>query len=203
MTKNEIYLLEDYKAAKTELLSTINIQYTIISILATATAAAVVYLFKRDAVQVAIFAYIVIPAVYAFFGLLWLDQVYRQRRLAAHIFLIESEIKNSEQKTDFWEHFVQDKKKEMTETKINTPSRSYYFVCLGLFYGVPITEYLLALFYSKSGFVLCSSHKMFIPSCIGILIYIGFIIFSIKYIKVIRALVEDFQENGATETSGQ
>ncbi len=42
------YCLEDYKAAKTELLTTIDMQFKVLSILVTATAAVFVYLFKKD-----------------------------------------------------------------------------------------------------------------------------------------------------------
>ena len=65
------YCLEDYKAAKAELLSTIDMQFKVLSILVTATAAVFVYLFKKDPHQIAFCACLIMPGIYAFFGTLW------------------------------------------------------------------------------------------------------------------------------------
>ncbi len=45
------YCLEDYKAAKAELLTTIDMQFKVLSILVTATAAVFVYLLKRTLIR--------------------------------------------------------------------------------------------------------------------------------------------------------
>jgi hypothetical protein len=185
-------------------------QFKVLSILVTATAAVFVYLFKKDPHQIAFCACLIIPGIYAFFGTLWLDQVYRQRRLAAYIYEIETMIEfprgQSEHIGKGWEHFVQVKKQQdelntpkgkRPKDKLNTPSRYYYYICLGLFFAVPVAVYILACTYSKIGNVLSPTHELFLPACIGIVLYVLFIIFSFLYIRSIKALVSSFSSGNS------
>lgn len=189
------YCLQDYKAAKAELLSTIDMQFKVLSILVTATAAVFVYLFKKDPHQIAFCACLIMPGIYAFFGTLWLDQVYRQRRLAAYIFEIETMVEFPKGRRAFagegWEHFVHGKRRS---DRLNRPSRYYYHICLGLFFAVPVTVFILACVYSKSGNVLDPEHELFVPALIGIFIYFLFIVFSVLYIHSINALASSFSQ---------
>ena len=115
---------EEYSAAKAELLSTINLQFTILSILVTTTAAVFVYLFKKDTHQIGLCSCLIIPGIYAFFGILWLDQVYRQRRLAAYIYRIESsDGKDPNGLVTGWEHFIQESRLKKQE------NRKEYLLC--------------------------------------------------------------------------
>lgn len=169
------YCIEDYKAAKAELLSTIDMQFKILSILVTATAAVFVYLFKKDPHQIVFSACLIIPGIYAFFGTLWLDQVYRQRRLAAYIYEIENisafPHNRSVALSAGWEHYVQGNRRKQ---RLNKPSRYYYHICLGLFFAVPVGVFACACIYSKGGNVLSFSHELFAPALGGIILYLFF-----------------------------
>ena len=195
------YCLEDYKAAKTELLTTIDMQFKVLSILVTATAAVFVYLFKKDPHQIAFCACLIMPGIYAFFGTLWLDQVYRQRRLAAYIFKIETMVEFPKGRCAFagegWEHFVHGKRRS---DRLNRPSRYYYHICLGLFFAVPVAVFILACVYSKSGNVLDPAHELLVPALIGIVIYSLFIVFSVLYIRSINSLASSFSQSSPTNS---
>ncbi len=187
------YCIEDYKAAKAELLSTIDMQFKILSILVTATAAVFVYLFKKDPHQIVFSACLIIPGIYAFFGTLWLDQVYRQRRLAAYIYEIENisafPHNRSVALSAGWEHYVQGNRRKQ---RLNKPSRYYYHICLGLFFAVPVGVFACACIYSKGGNVLSFSHELFAPALGGIILYLFFCFFSILYIRSINSLGDSF-----------
>ncbi len=143
----------------------------------------------------------IMPGIYAFFGTLWLDQVYRQRRLAAYIYEIETMIAFPHGRNGLaeegWEHFVQGKRQK---DRLNRPSRYYYYICLGLFFAVPVAVFVLACVYSKSGNVLAPRHELFIPALIGIILYVLFIIFSALYIRSIKALVSSFSQKESTQS---
>ena len=192
----QAYCLEDYKASNAELLSTIDMQFKILSILVTATAAVFVYLFKKDMHQIVFCACLIMPGIYAFFGTLWLDQVYRQRRLAAYIFEIEATNAfphdRSENLTGGWEHYVQGTRRMH---RLNKPSRYYYHICLCLFFAVPVAVYLCACIYSRIGNVLDPEHELFVPAFIGIVLYILFLVFSCLYIHSINALASSFSSS--------
>lgn len=188
----ESYLIEDYIAAKTELRSTIDMQYKILSILVTATAAVFVYLFKKDISKLVFCGCLIIPGIYAFFGILWLDQVYRQRRLAAYIYEIETyEVLPSNPSTSVtgWEHYVRTKR---SFTNTNTPSRYYYYICLGLFFFFPFFTYLFSSIFS-GGSALNVNNPLFSPSLLGIILYVAFVFFAILYIKSILELGYTFK----------
>ena len=198
------YCLEDYKAAKTELLTTIDMQFKILSILVTATAAVFVYLFKKELHQIVFSACLIMPGIYAFFGTLWLDQVYRQRRLAAYIFEIETidgfPQSRSQTISNGWEHYVHGNREK---NKLNKPSRYYYYICLGLFYAVPVAVFVCTCIYSKGGNVLDSAHELFVPAIIGILLYFLFIVFSWLYIRSIRALANNFSTEYSSSSAAK
>ena len=111
------YLIEDYCFAKTEIHSTIETQFKILSILVTASSAVFALLFESGHLPLVICGCLIIPGIYAFFGVLWLDQVYRQRRLATYVLTIEasSEFKDCMLECGIsrgWETFIQARKKQ-------------------------------------------------------------------------------------------
>ena len=194
------YLIEDYIAAKTELRSAIDMQYKILSIIVTATAAVFVYLFKKDISKLVFCGCLIIPGIYAFFGILWLDQVYRQRRLAAYIYEIETyEVLPSNPSTSVtgWEHFVRNKR---SFTNTNTPSRYYYYICLGLFFFFPFFTYFFSSTFS-GGSVLNVNNSLFFPSLLGIILYVAFVVFAILYIKSILELGYSFEISVSSRSS--
>ena len=188
---SEHYLIEDYRAAKAELLSTIDQQFKILSILVTATAAVFVYLFKKDVHQLVFCACLIIPGIYAFFGALWLDQVYRQRRLAAYIYEVESTIKVNSTSSFGWEHFIQ---RNRESSSINKPSRRYYYICLGLFFGFPPVTFVFSCLY-RGGNVLDFHHDMFWPALLGVFLYFFFLVAAGLYIWSIKKLSNSFSDN--------
>ena len=182
--------IEEYKAAKAEILSAINLQYTILSILAAATASIFLYLFEKksgDIYKSIICINLIIPGLYAFFGILWLDQVYRHRRLASFVFQIE---KNNNMQPG-WEHAVSSQRKEK---KIVGPCRYYYYVCLGLFILIsPATFYFAKYYFTKTQSInllrLTNYYSIFIFA--GIAFYVIFLVFCSAYIIAILYLVNE------------
>ena len=135
-------LSEDYKYAKQEILLTVELQYKLLSLLVTATAAVFVYILDKDENdlrQIGFCACLIVPGLYSFFGALWLDQVFRQRRLSAYIYQIE-ETASFYPGIYGWEHYVQGAR---LKNKLNLPSRGYYFICLGLFFFFPFVTFIL------------------------------------------------------------
>lgn len=155
------------------------LQYKLLSLLVTATAAVFVYILDKDENgfrQIGFCSCLIIPGLYSFFGALWLDQVFRQRRLTTYIYQIEER-----HSFDGWEHHVQGAR---LRSKMNLPSRGYYFICLGLFFCFPPVTFILACFF-KVGNALSYSHELFVPACIGIILYIAFLTSAFFYIRAI------------------
>lgn len=176
-------LSEDYKYAKQEVLLTVELQYKLLSLLVTATAAVFVYILDKDENdlrQIGFCACLIVPGLYSFFGALWLDQVFRQRRLTAYIYQIE-ETASFYPGINGWEHYVQGAR---LKNKLNLPSRGYYFICLGLFFFFPPVTFVLACIF-KVGNALSYSHELFIPARIGVILYIAFLVSAYFYIKAI------------------
>ena len=188
--ENKEYLIEDYRFAKTELLSTIESQFTILSILVTASAAVFVFIFGQDSLSFTICGCLIIPGLYAFFGILWLDQVYRQRRLAMYILTIERTKEFSGQTIEGnflhlgWETFIKSGKK-YTSSKI--PSRLYYFVCLGLFLFFPSVTSIFAMCFGGIN-IFHAERKIFYTVVVGALLYLAYLIFSTIYVVIILKL---------------
>lgn len=202
------YLIEDYCFAKTEIHSTIETQFKILSILVTASSAVFALLFESGYLPLVICGCLIIPGIYAFFGVLWLDQVYRQRRLATYILTIEasSEFKDCMLECGIsrgWETFIQARKKqehkhghkfiknvvpflhkEKYACSSIIPSRFYYYVCLALFYFFPLGTSVLSIAFNN--IAVCSAPTLEkVVILIGAMLYICFIISSFIYITAI------------------
>ena len=191
--RKKSFILENYRFAKSEIVSTIATQYKLLSILITATAAVFVYILdktKNGSTQLIVCACLIIPGLYAFFGALWLDQVYRQRRLAIYIYRIEEQYLGEQDQDAVighlgWEHFV-----HLTDNdfkRVNTPSRFYYAICLGLFTFFPVTTAVLACVYRGEN-VLFVDHPLFLPAMVGIALWGCFILTLILYVIAISGL---------------
>ena len=202
------YLIEDYCFAKTEIHSTIETQFKILSILVTASSAVFALLFESGHLPLVICGCLIIPGIYAFFGVLWLDQVYRQRRLATYVLTIEasSEFKDCMLECGIsrgWETFIQARKKQehkhghkfiinvvsfLHKEKYTCssiiPSRFYYYVCLALFYFFPLGTGVLSIAFNN--IAVCSAPTLEkVVILIGAMLYICFIISSVIYIAAI------------------
>lgn len=202
------YLIEDYCFAKTEIHSTIETQFKILFILVTASSAVFALLFESGHLPLVICGCLIIPGIYAFFGVLWLDQVYRQRRLATYILTIEasSEFKDCMLECGIsrgWETFIQARKKqehkhghkfiknvvpflhkEKYACSSIIPSRFYYYVCLALFYFFPLGTSVLSITFNN--IAVCSAPTLEkVVILIGAMLYICFIISSFIYITAI------------------
>lgn len=189
-------LIDDYKYAKQEILITVELQYKLLSLLVTATAAVFVYILDKDENgfrQIGFCACLIVPGLYSFFGALWLDQVFRQRRLSCYIYQIE-EAASFEPGVFGWEHYVQGAR---LRNKLNLPSRGYYMVCLGLFFLFPPVTFVLSCVF-KVGNVLSRSHELFVPACLGIALYSAFVIVAFFYIKTILVQANIFRKNDYT-----
>lgn len=202
------YLIEDYCFAKAEIHSTIATQFKILSILVTASSAVFALLFESGHLPLVICGCLIIPGIYAFFGVLWLDQVYRQRRLATYVLTIEasSEFKDCMLECGIsrgWETFIQARKKqehkhghkfiknvvpflhkEKYACSSIIPSRFYYYVCLALFYFFPLGTSVLSIAFNN--IAVCSAPTLEkVVILIWGMLYICFIISSVIYITAI------------------
>lgn len=196
------YLLEDYSKAKSEIITTIQMQFNIISILVTASAAAFVYLYKKDSSMVIWTACLIIPGIYAFFGTLWLDQVFRQRRLASYIFLIEKSFYKSDSIEFGWERYIQQLESEnglrrvfRKTRKTVYSSRYYYYICLGLFTFFPVCTYLYGVntyLYGTDETIWVFIHTYSAPSIGGIIMFFCYFFFMYKYVSKINSLSSKF-----------
>ena len=196
VTNDMDIISEDYKQAKNELLTTVELQYKILSILVTATAAVFVYIMDRDENeirQLVFCACLIVPGLFAFFGILWLDQVYRQRRLAAYIYTLEELYRQMDTCYGGLEHFVLG---DRGKDRLNWPSRFYYYICAGLFFFFPPATYILACLY-KAGNVLSAHHELHGPAWFGIALYLAFLFFAVLYIRSILLLANVFR--GSTD----
>ena len=197
---NNSFILENYRYAKSENVSTIATQYKILSILITATAAVFVYILDNessDTLPLIICSCLIIPGLYAFFGALWLDQVYRQRRLAAYIYRIEEKCL-TEQDRDVvighmgWEHFV--RLTNNSFKRVNTPSRFYYAICLGLFTFFPVATAVFSCIYSGEN-VLIKTNSLHLPAIFGLVLWGCYIISLICYTVAIRRIEKRINES--------
>lgn len=200
--------LEDYKYAKAELQSTISTQHELLSVLVTASAALFAYFWKQGDDALKICGCILVPGLYAFIGALWLDQVYRQRRLALYIYRIEESQEFSSLMRDGnvyanggWEHFIRMKNIETLSddvpkkskirqlfTKIssrfkqNRTSRWYYYIFLALFSGLPVATYIFTCIHIGISVKGNSIANIPMACKIGVVIYMGFLIVEALYI---------------------
>lgn len=200
----DTFYFEDYRHAKAEILSTIELQHKILSLLITATAAVFVYILDKDENelrQLVFCACLIVPGLFSFFGALWLDQVYRQRRLAAYVFQIETlfrEDADNYSEICGWEHFVQVNKREENKEKgrHDRPSRFYYQICMGLFFCFPVATYFLACYF-RAGNVFSRGHELHWPAMVGVLLYLVFAYYAIRYIRSIKKLDNKFYDKSA------
>ena len=83
-------------------------------------------------------------------SIIWLDQVYRQIKIAFYLSKLESKINKffGMNSCDFnssilcWEHWL--RSDDVNRGKYNV-SRFFYYICLGIFVVVPIFSYLFGL----------------------------------------------------------
>lgn len=204
--KNEI-MLEEYRGLKTEIRAAINNQYYILSLLITATSAIMVYVATKyksgfsdtpDNIFTIITCFgLLLPGVYAFFGTLWLDQVYRQRRAAVAVHKIEEQCK-MEGNPFGWEHFINQKS---SGRFFNLKYRYYYYVCMGLFYFGPLAVFLslivLTIVYDplNTFFITPTIHRTvcIVVVIVGFLLYVASVIFFCGYRKDITNIMLHIQ----------
>lgn len=154
-TLKQEFILKDYEQVRTELRNYTNNQFLILSLLLTTSVATYAYNIS-DIEKLAITTGFIIPALFAVLGILWFDQVYRQKELACYSFLIEAEIYQEinipiDEITDVqgWEHFTQERHSQRVENGgcgnilrvMRMRANLYYYAAfaLGLF-AVPIAS---------------------------------------------------------------
>ena len=122
--------------------------------------------------------FLVLPSISCFFGLLWLDQVYRQFRMLKYGVYLENKInklanvKNTANHAIvFWEHWL--KTDEKTIDIKGDISKLYYCICLVLFFVLPLISVTFGL--TQIGI----TNWLFG----GIFVYICYMILSIIYIR--------------------
>ena len=127
----------------------------------------------------------IMPAVSMFLGIIWLDQVYRQVKLGAYIRNLENIVnRNVNAQNDDninvlnWEHWVA--QENQGKPLLLRTNYYYYFFCMAVFLLCPIICLLYGLWMVKY-----NVSNIWLPIAIGVITYILFVGFSIRYVRVI------------------
>lgn len=144
-------MITEYNAMKTESIEKLKMQITLISLYITALATVLSISLDKSTDNIIIldeknlFCF-VIPCVTICIAAIWLDQVYRQIKIAYFLSLLEEKINkflesdnNFSSSAMIWEHWL--RTDEINTGKINA-SLTFYYVCLGIFSFVPILSFL-------------------------------------------------------------
>lgn len=111
-----------------------------------------------------------------------MNEVYRQERLASYIFIYESQyLTNAAENKDNikgWQHYI-----KQGEKMFNKPSRYYYYICLGLFFVVPVVVYAYGVIYMFLNSTIYLRAFDVLCGVGGLVEYALFVFFSIRYIK--------------------
>lgn len=182
---NEI-LIEEYRSRKQEISSSLNHQYGILTMVVAATSAVMALIGNRPQLAVVSIG-LVLPGTYAFFGALWMDAVYRQRRSGVYIYKIE-ELLGLNGSVFGWEHYIKNNGKKRHFQFIKKPYRQYYFICMGLFFCIPLMMILFAVGLSLKS----PSGYNYICIILGLLFFIASVFFAVKmYLDIEDTLAEN------------
>ncbi len=180
--------LSEYNILRSEYSAMITRQFSVISL--TITALSVLFGFvvttfshenRSPALLPCIFC-VLIPSVAMFTGAIWLDTVYRQKKLTGYLCLAEIRINrilrcpvgSSEASAITWECYEAD---DQGKGLLGKPNRWYYYYCLAFYIVFPWVSALFDIF--------VMGDPIYIWCIISLAIYLGYISFVIAYCKKI------------------
>lgn len=144
-------MINQYNIMRKEELSKLQFHITLITFYITSMATILSIFVKRSKTNddfiniVSIFCFI-IPCVTIYVAIIWLDQVYRAKKIASFTYILENIInkfisENSEVGINpvCWEHWIS--KSNSDTWKLNT-KYTFYYICLGTLTTVPIVSFL-------------------------------------------------------------
>lgn len=148
-TKKEI-IIQEYITRKQETISTMNQQYGILSMVIAASSGVLLFSTRVSSESnndmLFMCTGLILPGIYSFFGVLWFDAVYRQRRAGRFIRLVEEAFQMNGRPFG-WEHFAKDSARNRTVLSKVFKLRCYYHVCGGLFCVFPAITFIPFSFY--------------------------------------------------------
>ena len=131
---------------------------------------------------------LILPGIYSFFGVLWFDAVYRQRRAGRFIRLVE-EVFQMNGRSFGWEHFAKDSAKNRIVLRKVFKLRCYYHACGGLFCIFPTITFIPFSIYTiqkpEEGWNMYNG-DVFIGGCLFV---ICSWIFAFKYYKDTKSIM--------------
>lgn len=145
-------IMAEYTALRTESRDKQKMQFTILSLIVSAISivfglTATVKINEAKSFLLVLYLFL-LPCTIMFFGILWLDQVYRQVMIGTYIAHIEEKI-NKILTTDasadmpyvYWEHWLS--KRRPTHEFFNKPNYYYTYICLGTLLVLPVATYVI------------------------------------------------------------
>jgi len=179
-------ILIEYREMKSESVHKLQIQITMVSLYLTVFGVLLTIALNKNIDEGAVllspyFFCCLIPCVMIFIAILWLDQVYRQIKIAIYISFLEKKVNNILGLDNtlissalFWEQWMH--LNTTTKERINI-SQLFYYICLGVFFLCPVLSCLAGAYLSK--WAICN---FIAPLSITIVGYLIFLFFSVLYI---------------------
>lgn len=179
-------VLAEYKEVKSESIHKLQTQTTLISLYVTVLGVLLTLGLSNDITSTQKMSFLhpyffthVIPAIAISISILWLDQVYRQIKIAIYISHIEEKVNrllgtanNVEDSAMFWERWLRNIEDDMG---IFSPSQTFYYICLGIFILCPILSFCFGLYINDFEIRL-------IPTVIIAIVYVIFLLLIIMYV---------------------
>lgn len=185
-------MINEYNTMRKESLNKLQFQVTLITFYITSMATILSIFIKQSETEdnylnrASIFSF-VIPCVTIYVAIIWLDQVYRQKKIAYFTYNLENKINrfildNSGVATTaiYWEHWISTSK---ADTWKFTVKLTFYYICLGTLTIVPIVSFICGM-----AIVDCDSSKIQIQVYIVPVLYAIYVLLVIIYIINIKKL---------------
>lgn len=185
-------MINEYNTMRKESLNKLQFQVTLITFYITSMATIISIFIKHSDTEddfmnrASIFSF-VIPCVTIYVAIIWLDQVYRQKKIAYFTYNLENKINrfildNSGVATTaiYWEHWISTSK---ADTWKFTVKLTFYYICLGTLTIVPIISFIWGMAIVDYDF-----SKIQIQVCIVPVLYAIYVLLVIIYIINIKKL---------------
>ena len=153
-------ILSEYSEARSEMKVNIQHQITLLATAMSTVGIAVGFAFtllNRETINspeiyraIKFLLFVIVPGISTFFSMLWLDQVYRQLRVASYIRNIEIYLRKIvHDRTKFRFYHLPDGYEayldSMAEDNSINVHRLYYYMCLGVFLVLPFASIVVGL----------------------------------------------------------
>ena len=185
-------MINEYNTMRKESLNKLQFQVTLITFYITSMATILSIFIKKsesenDFMNRENIFCLVIPCVTIYVAIIWLDQVYRQKKIAYFTYILENKINrfiadNSGVTTTaiYWEHWISTSK---TDTWKFNVKFTFYYICLGTLTVVPIISFIWGMI-----IVDYDLSKIRIQVCLGSILYAIYWLLMIAYIINIKEL---------------